>query len=61
MGRESKEVVGMKIKVTEIEATAEELRQSNTMADALTRMIRNSFSPYCFCGSEDESDMEESE
>ncbi len=36
----------MKIKVTEIEATAEELRQSNTLADGLLRMMRNAFNPY---------------
>ena len=36
----------MKIKVTEIEASAEELRQSNSLADGLTRMMRNVFNPY---------------
>lgn len=36
----------MKIKVTEIEASAEELRQSNSLADGLTRMLRNAFNPY---------------
>lgn len=33
----------MKIKITEIEATAEELRQSNTLADGLTNMLRRLF------------------
>lgn len=36
----------MKIKVTEIEASAEELRQSNSLADGLTRMMRNVFNQY---------------
>lgn len=36
----------MKIKITEIEANAEEIRQSNTLADGLTRMFRNAFNPY---------------
>lgn len=36
----------MKIKITEIEANAEELRQSNTLADGLTRLFRNAFNPY---------------
>lgn len=37
----------MKIKITEIEANAAELRQSNTLADGLTRLFRNAFNPYC--------------
>ena len=36
----------MKIKITEIEANAEEIRQSNTLADGLTRLFRNAFNPY---------------
>ena len=36
----------MKIKITEIEASAEELRQSNSLADGLTRMMRNAFNSY---------------
>ena len=36
----------MKIKITEIEANAEELRQSNTIADGLTRLFRNMLNPY---------------
>lgn len=33
----------MKIKITEIEATAEDLRQSNSLADSFSRLLRNSF------------------
>ena len=33
----------MRIKVTEIEASAEELRQSNSLAESFTRMMRNAF------------------
>jgi hypothetical protein len=36
----------MKLKITEIEASAEELRQSNTLADGLARLMRNAFNPY---------------
>lgn len=35
----------MKIKVTEIECNAEELRQSNTIAEAFTNMLRRAFTP----------------
>ena len=50
----------MKIKVTEIEASAEELRQSNSLADGLTRMMRNVFNPY-FPPITDEEEQTESE
>lgn len=33
----------MKIKVTEIEATAEDLRQSKSLSDSFTNMFRNAF------------------
>lgn len=33
----------MKIKVTEIECTANELRQSNTVADGLLNLLRGAF------------------
>lgn len=36
----------MKIKITEIEANAEEIRQSNTIAEGITRLFRNAFNPY---------------
>jgi hypothetical protein len=48
----------MKIKVTEIECSAEELRQSNTVADGALNLIRNLFNGTI---SEEESDMMESE
>lgn len=35
----------MKIKITEIECNAEELRQSNTIAEAFTNMLRRAFTP----------------
>ena len=34
------------MKVIEVEASAEELRQSNTLADTLTRALRNAINPY---------------
>ena len=48
----------MKIKVTEIECTAEELRQSNTVADGALNLIRNLFNGTI---SEDESEDKEQE
>lgn len=47
----------MKIKVTEIEASAEELRQSNTLADGLTRMLRNAFAPQYSDSYEEDSEV----
>ena len=49
----------MKIRITEIEASAEELRQSNSLADGLTRMMRNAFNPYYSSYVESEEDGEE--
>lgn len=46
----------MKIKVTEIECTAEELRQSNTVADGALNLIRNLFNGTI---PEDENEVEE--
>lgn len=51
----------MKLKITEIEATAEELRQSNSLADGLTRMMRNAFNPYSFTLTNDEEEQAEIE
>lgn len=48
----------MKIKVTEIECTAEELRQSNTVADGALNLIRNLFNGTI---SEEEPDIDENE
>lgn len=50
----------MKLKITEIEANAEELRQSNTLADGLTRLFRNAFNPY-YSTPDDAEDENESE
>ncbi len=46
----------MKIKVTEIECTAEELRQSNTVADGALNLIRNLFNGTI---SEEDAEVEE--
>lgn len=51
----------MKIKIIEIEASAEELRQSNSLSDGLTRMMRNVFNPYSFPLTTDEEEQAESE
>ena len=51
----------MKSKITEIEASAEELRQSNSLADGLTRLLRNAFNPYSFPLTTDEEEQTESE
>ena len=48
----------MKIKITEIEASAEELRQSNSLADGLTRMMRNAFNS-CYVTAETDDDEEQ--
>lgn len=48
----------MKIKITEIEASAEELRQSNSLADGLTRMMRNAFNSYSFSPTTDEEETD---
>lgn len=43
-----------KIKITEIEATAEDLRQSNSVADALMNTLRNALMPIRCYNDEDE-------
>lgn len=50
----------MKIKITEIEANAEEIRQSNTLADGLTRLFRNMLNPY-YNSTPDNDDKNEGE
>jgi len=55
-----REIRSMKIKITEIEANAEELRQSNTIADGLTRLFRNMLNPY-YSTPDDAEDENESE
>lgn len=58
-----REIRSMKIKITEIEANAEELRQSNTIADGLTRLFRNMLNPYYSTpdDAEDKEDKNEGE
>lgn len=53
----------MKIKITEIEANAEEIRQSNTLEDGLTRLFRNMLNPYYSTpdDAEDKEDKNEGE
>lgn len=49
----------MKIKVTEIECNANELRQSNTIADAFANMLRNAFNGRPAIEEEDDGDSED--
>lgn len=51
----------MKIKVTEIEATADELRASNSVADGILNVLKGVFTPLRSYGPEDECDLEEGE
>ena len=46
----------MKVKVTEIECNADELKSSNTVADGIIRILRN-----CFNGTSYYEDNEEGE
>lgn len=49
----------MKIKVTEIECSAEELRQSNTAAEGFLNLFRNAFNGPLYSSFEDSSESEE--
>ena len=51
----------MRIKVTEIEATAEDLRQSRTLAEAVTNVLRMSLIPAVDHDGEEDADEEEAE
>lgn len=51
----------MKVKVAEIEATAEDLRQSRTMAEAVTNILRMSLIPAVDHDGEEDADEEASE
>ena len=52
----------MRLKITEIEATAEDLRQSNSLSDGLARLIRNAFNPYVpHVDDEDEEEDDEAD
>lgn len=50
----------MKLKVIEIEATVDDLKASNTLADALNNQLRNIFFPHFYANSAD-ADEEEGE
>lgn len=49
----------MKIIITEIEANAEELKCSNTLADSLSNVLRRSLMPRAQYSEEDEDESEE--
>ena len=51
----------MKIKITEIEATAEDLRQSSTLADSLANLLRRCLTPDMIVGAteDEEEDADE--
>lgn len=55
----------MRINITEIEATAEEIRSSNSLADGLAMMLRRAFMPSLFseeddtCAEEGQDDAED--
>lgn len=49
----------MKIKVTEIECSAEELRQSNSVTDGFLNVLRNAFNGPLYSSFEDSSESEE--
>ena len=53
----------MKIKttVTEIEATVQDLRQSNTLSDAFTEMLRKALIPDCSYDEDDENEQGDGE
>lgn len=52
----------MKIKVTEIECTANEIRQSNTVADGILNMLRGAFNNVTSdCEDAEEADAESEE
>lgn len=46
----------MKLKVIEIEATAEDLKASNTMAQNFSRLLTQAFAPASDCGTDEEED-----
>ena len=45
----------MKIKITEIEATADDLRACNTLADGLANILRNCFIPREYAAEDDDA------
>lgn len=51
----------MKIKITEIEATSEDLKQSKTLSDAFTNLLRTSFIPQTYFDLTEDENGEETE
>ena len=51
----------MKIKITEIEATSEELRASNTIADGLLMTLRRAFNPSITIVDDDDTDDDDTD
>lgn len=51
----------MKLRIVEIEATAEELKASNTVADGLLNTLRNALNPYYKYTNTEEDEDEEAE
>ena len=51
----------MKIRVTEIEANAEELRNCNTLAQNLNAMLTRAFAPHTYRPTYEYEDEDESE
>lgn len=53
----------MKIRITEVECNADELRQSNTMADSFTNLLRGCFNfnrtANCTTDNQDEEDEDD--
>lgn len=49
----------MKLKITEIEASAEELRQSNSLAEGLRRVLLRALDPYEYIETEEDADHPE--
>lgn len=49
----------MRIKITEIEANAEELRQSTTLSAGLTQLLRRAFIPAAEADIQGETEEEE--
>ena len=49
----------MKLKVIEIEATAEELRSSRNLADTINAVLNRMFDPMEQAGLDDQDDAEE--
>ena len=47
----------MKVKVTEIEATAEELRASNSVADGILNLLKGVFTPLTSYEVDDEDEL----